>query len=133
MLITWNHEFWIYEFSKLFPKFPLFSQFFKEFLIEVQIDKKFRCLFLTENTLCSLLKNTYALSFYKSKMILDSPNLLVRFKSFWSVFWTNFYNSNHSKMTWTLPKEIGSVQNDYYFINKINGWGKYMMVITFFL
>ena len=65
-------------------------------------------------------------------MILERPNcfgcvqiVLVRSKSFWSgpnhfgqvqiiFFWTNFYNSDLSKMIWTRPKQIGPVQNDCY-------------------
>ena len=75
---------------------------------------------------------TYALYFYRSKMILDWPNcfgqvqiVLVRSKSFWlgpnhfgqvqiRLFWTNFYNSDLSRMIWTRPKWFGPNQNNFY-------------------
>jgi hypothetical protein len=51
--------------------------------------------------------------------------VLVGSKSFWLgpnhfgqvqiiAFWSNFYNLDLSKMIWTKPKQIGSVQNDWY-------------------
>jgi hypothetical protein len=72
----------------------------------------------------------YALSFYRSKMILDHPNcfgrlqiVLVRSKLFWSgpnhfgqvqirLLWTNFYNLDPTKMIWTRPNRIGPNQNE---------------------
>ena len=66
-----------------------------------------------------------ALSFYRSKMILDRPNrfgqiqtVLVGSKLFWSgpnyfgqvlirFLFTNFYNLDLSKMIWSRPKQIG--------------------------
>ena len=73
----------------------------------------------------------YALSFYRSKMILDRPNcfgrvqiVLVGSKSFWlgpnhfgqvqiRFFWTNFYNLDLTKMVCTRPKRICPVQNHW--------------------
>jgi hypothetical protein len=73
----------------------------------------------------------YALSFYRSKLILDYSNcfgwvqiILVGSKLFWSgpndvgqvqirLFWANFYNLDLSKMVWTRPKNIGHVQNHF--------------------
>ena len=56
-------------------------------------------------------------------MILDHPNcfgrvkiILVRFKI--RLFWTNSYNLDLSKMTWTRPKQIGPVQNDCYLLDQ---------------
>ena len=75
---------------------------------------------------------SYALSSYRSKMILERPNcfgriqiILVGSKSFWlgpnhfgqvqiRFLLTNFYNLDLSKMIWTRPKQIGPVQNDWY-------------------
>ena len=69
----------------------------------------------------------YALSFYRSKMILDCPDcfgwvqiILVGSKLLWSgphnlgqveirLFWANFYSLRLSKMIWNRPKQIGTV------------------------
>ena len=66
------------------------------------------------------------------KSFLDRPNcfwrvqiVLVRSKSFWlgpnhfgqvqiRLFWTNFYNSDLSRMIWTRPKWFGPNQNNFY-------------------
>ena len=91
---------------------------------------KYRCFNLERKIL-----KTYALSFYRSKMIFDRPNcfgrvqvVLVGYKLFWSgpncfgqvsgpshfgqvqikLFWTSFYNLDLSKMIWTQPKRIGT-------------------------
>ena len=56
--------------------------------------------------------------------------VLVGYKSFWSgpnhfcqvqirLFWTDFYNLDLSKMIWTQRKQIGLVQNNWYW-NKIS-------------
>ena len=71
-------------------------------------------------------KDTNALSFYRSKMILDRPKQFgqVISKSFWlglnhfgrvhiRLFWTSFYDVDLSKMISTWPKQIGPVQNNW--------------------
>ena len=73
-----------------------------------------------------------ALSFYRSKMILDHPDcfgrlqiVLVGSKPFWSgpnhfgqvqikLLWTNFYNIDLTKLIWTRPKRIGPILNNWY-------------------
>ena len=77
-----------------------------------------------------ILGKVYALSFYRSKNILDRPNrwlqiFLVGSKSFWSdtihfsrvwiwFLWINFFNLDLFKMIWTRPKQIGPSKNDWY-------------------
>ena len=69
--------------------------------------------------------DTYALSFYYSKMNFDRPNRFGRVQSIlvrvkldfsWLIFISNL---DLSKMIWTRPKKIGPVHNDWYSTKKI--------------
>ena len=103
---------------------------------------KYRCFNLERKIL-----KTYALSFYRSKMIFDRPNcfgrvqvVLIRSKLFWldhnhfghvqiKLFCTKFYNLDLSKIIWIWPKWIGPVQNHCYSTNHQNDLNGFQIIL----